>query len=188
MIRLFSACASLCALFAMPASAQNILEGVVSINVTMTTEETCIASQYGVGNGYHGKRTANGERFNTYALTAARRIRSFGSHITVTNKANGRSVRVRINDCGPFIKGAVSTCLGQQPRQLAWTGRRGWRSNEMTSGWDQQIPDKYRQRQADYSSSSRSGGLRLLRAQPIVATAKNTITQLICSRLKLGRQ
>jgi rare lipoprotein A (peptidoglycan hydrolase) len=99
------AAALLCALFVTPASAQNFLEGVVSINVTMTKEETCIASQYGVGDGYHGKRTASGERFNTYALTAAHRTRRFGSHVTVTNKANGRSVGVRITDRGPFIKG-----------------------------------------------------------------------------------
>jgi rare lipoprotein A (peptidoglycan hydrolase) len=47
--------------------------------------ETCIASQYGIGDGYHGKRTASGERFNTHALTAAHRTRAFGSHVTVTN-------------------------------------------------------------------------------------------------------
>jgi rare lipoprotein A len=105
MIRLFSACVLLCAIQTLPASAQNFLEGVVSINVNMTKEETCIASQYGVGDGYHGRRTASGERFNTYALTAAHKTRRFGSHVTVTNKANGRSVRVRINDRGPFIKG-----------------------------------------------------------------------------------
>jgi rare lipoprotein A len=105
MIRLFSACFLLCAIQTLPASAQNFLEGVVSINVTMTKEETCIASQYGVGDGYHGRRTASGERFNTYALTAAHRTRRFGSHVTVTNKANGRTVRVRITDRGPFIKG-----------------------------------------------------------------------------------
>jgi rare lipoprotein A (peptidoglycan hydrolase) len=105
MIRLFSACVLLCAILTLPASAQNFLEGVVSINVNMTREETCTASQYGVGDGYHGRRTASGERFNTYALTAAHRTRRFGSHVTVTNKANGRSVRVRITDRGPFIKG-----------------------------------------------------------------------------------
>jgi rare lipoprotein A (peptidoglycan hydrolase) len=105
MIRLFSACVLLCAFLISPASAQNFLEGVVSINVTMTKEETCIASQYGVGDGYHGKRTASGERFNTYALTAAHRTRRFGSHVTVTNKANGRSVKVRITDRGQFING-----------------------------------------------------------------------------------
>jgi hypothetical protein len=48
MIRLFSACILLCAFFISPASAQHFLEGVISINVTMTKEETCIASQYGV--------------------------------------------------------------------------------------------------------------------------------------------
>lgn len=67
--------------------------------------ETCVASQYGVGDGYHGRRTASGERFNTYALTAAHRTRGFGSHVTVTNLANGRTVRVRITDRGPFVRG-----------------------------------------------------------------------------------
>ncbi|QDM29652.1 septal ring lytic transglycosylase RlpA family protein [Tardiphaga sp. vice304] len=91
----------------MPARAQDFLVGVVSIDVTMTRDrgETCIASQYGVGDGYHGRRTASGERFNTYALTAAHRTRRFGSHVKVTNMANGRLVAVRINDRGPFVRG-----------------------------------------------------------------------------------
>ena len=67
--------------------------------------ETCTASQYGIGDGYHGKRTASGERFNTHALTAAHRTKKFGSHVTVTNYSNGRSVSVRITDRGPFVKG-----------------------------------------------------------------------------------
>jgi rare lipoprotein A len=67
--------------------------------------ETCTASQYGIGDGYHGKKTASGERFNTYALTAAHRTRAFGSHVTVTNLGNGRSVVVRLNDRGPFVAG-----------------------------------------------------------------------------------
>jgi rare lipoprotein A len=67
--------------------------------------EHCQASQYGVGDGYHGRRTASGERFNTYAMTAAHRTRAFGSHVTVTNRATGRSVIVRITDRGPFVRG-----------------------------------------------------------------------------------
>jgi rare lipoprotein A len=67
--------------------------------------ETCIASQYGVGDGYHGKKAASGERFNTCALTAAHRTRAFGSRVTVTNPANQRSVVVRLNDRGPFVRG-----------------------------------------------------------------------------------
>ena len=67
--------------------------------------ETCTASQYGIGDGYHGKRTASGERFNTHALTAAHRTKGFGSHATVKNLTNGRSVSVRITDRGPFVRG-----------------------------------------------------------------------------------
>lgn len=87
------------------AEAQDFLSGIRSINVEMTRDETCIASQYGIGDGYHGKRTANGERFNTYSLTAAHKTRRFGSTVTVTNLSNGRTVTVRINDRGPFVKG-----------------------------------------------------------------------------------
>lgn len=72
---------------------------------TILHAETCQASQYGVGDGYHGKRTASGERFNTHALTAAHRSRAFGSHVTVTNHGTGRSVSVRITDRGPFVRG-----------------------------------------------------------------------------------
>ena len=60
------------------------------------------ASYY--GKEHAGKRTANGERFNPGALTAAHRTLPFGSKIRVTNKSNGKSVIVRINDRGPFTK------------------------------------------------------------------------------------
>lgn len=60
--------------------------------------ESGLASYYG---SESGSRTANGERFNPNGLTAAHRTRPFGSHVTVTNRRNGRSVRVRINDRGP---------------------------------------------------------------------------------------
>lgn len=55
---------------------------------------------------YHeGRLTASGERFNPDGLTAAHRWLPFGSMVTVTNKRNGQSVTVRINDRGPFIAG-----------------------------------------------------------------------------------
>ena len=59
------------------------------------------ASHYGHGDGFHGRKTASGERFNAFAMTAAHRTRPMGSYVRVTNLANGRSVRVRINDRGP---------------------------------------------------------------------------------------
>lgn len=67
--------------------------------------ETCIASQYGIGDGYHGKRAADGSIFNTYALTAAHKTLPFGTRVTVSNLSNGRSVVVRITDRGPFMRG-----------------------------------------------------------------------------------
>ena len=63
------------------------------------------ASWYGPG--FQGKKTANGERFNTHALTAAHRSLPFGSRVQVTNERTGRSVVVRINDRGPFVGGRV---------------------------------------------------------------------------------
>jgi rare lipoprotein A len=61
------------------------------------------ASHYGMGDGYHGQITANGERFNTYAMTAAHRTLPFGTRLRVTH--GGRSVIVRINDRGPYVGG-----------------------------------------------------------------------------------
>ncbi len=64
-----------------------------------------VASYY--GRRFHGRLTANGERFNMRAMTAAHKTLPFGSRIKVTNPSNGRSVTVRINDRGPFIPGRV---------------------------------------------------------------------------------
>lgn len=52
-------------------------------------------------------RTASGERMNPSAMTAAHRSLPFGTKVAVTNKRNGKTVVVRINDRGPFIKGRV---------------------------------------------------------------------------------
>ncbi|WP_017306963.1 septal ring lytic transglycosylase RlpA family protein [Spirulina subsalsa] len=64
-----------------------------------------MASWYGPG--FHGRRSASGERFNQNALTAAHRTLPFGTQVRVTNLNNGRSVVVRINDRGPFIRGRI---------------------------------------------------------------------------------
>lgn len=105
---------------AAPAGAQSPFSGAVAIDLVMTRDapakrppigaqpETCIASQYGIGDGYHGRRAACGAIFNTWAtqpFTAAHRSRACGSMITVTNLNNGLSIRARVTDRGPFIKG-----------------------------------------------------------------------------------
>ena len=65
------------------------------------------ASWYGVGDGFNGRRTASGERFNAYGLTAAHRSLPFGSRLKVVNQANGRSVTIRVNDDGPHVSSRI---------------------------------------------------------------------------------
>jgi rare lipoprotein A len=64
-----------------------------------------LASWY--GRGFHGHRTANGEHYDMYAMTAAHRTLPLGSYVRVTSLANSRSVVVRINDRGPYARGRV---------------------------------------------------------------------------------
>ena len=63
------------------------------------------SSWYGVE--FDGQRTANGERFSSKAMTAAHRHFAFGTRLRVTNRANGRSVIIRVNDSGPYFGGRV---------------------------------------------------------------------------------
>lgn len=70
-----------------------------------TAIETGVASFY--SDKFNGRRTANGEIFHNKKLTAAHRTLPFGTYVKVTALWNGRSVVVKINDRGPFIKGRV---------------------------------------------------------------------------------
>ena len=72
-----------------------------------TAAETPVASQ-GIASFYwQGTRTASGEKFNTYDLTAAHPTLPFGTKLRVTNVSTGRSVMVRVNDRGPYVAGRV---------------------------------------------------------------------------------
>ncbi|WP_310591174.1 septal ring lytic transglycosylase RlpA family protein [Paraburkholderia sp. DHOC27] len=64
-----------------------------------------VASWY--GKAFQGRRTANGERYDAHALTAAHRTLPMGSYVRVTAVGSTRSVVVRINDRGPFARGRV---------------------------------------------------------------------------------
>ena len=59
------------------------------------------------GGKFHGGPTASGERFNKNAMTAAHRKLRFGTRVRVTNKRNGRTVEVRINDRGPYGRAVI---------------------------------------------------------------------------------
>jgi rare lipoprotein A len=64
-----------------------------------------VASWYGVP--FHGRRTANGERYDMYNISAAHQHAPLGIQAIVTHLETGRMIRVRINDRGPFIKGRI---------------------------------------------------------------------------------
>jgi rare lipoprotein A len=68
-------------------------------------DETGIASWY--GEDFHGNATANGERYDMNALTAAHRTLPMPVVVRVTNLDNGRSLRLRMNDRGPFARGRI---------------------------------------------------------------------------------
>lgn len=70
------------------------------------TEEG-VASWYGGTDGFEGKPTASGEIYDSSLLTAAHRELPLGTLVEVSSLENGRSVRVRINDRGPFVKGRI---------------------------------------------------------------------------------
>ena len=67
-------------------------------------------------------RTADGERFDMNALTAAHRTLPFGTMVRVTNLQNGRTVVVRINDRGPFTKGFIIDLSQAAAKELRFSG------------------------------------------------------------------
>jgi rare lipoprotein A len=77
-----------------------------------------IASVY----AYDGGRTASGERASPGALTAAHRTLPFGTMVRVTNRSSGRSVVVRINDRGPFVRGRIIDLTPAAARALGFSG------------------------------------------------------------------
>ncbi len=80
--------------------------------------ESGIASIY----AYKGEKTANGERAHPGGLTAAHKSLPFGTKVRVTNKKNGRSVVVRINDRGPFVRGRVIDLTPAGARSIGFSG------------------------------------------------------------------
>jgi rare lipoprotein A len=75
-----------------------------------------LASWY--GGALRGHLTANGERFNPSALTAAHRTLPFGTCLHVENLENGRSVNVRVNDRGPYVNGRIVDVSEAAARRL----------------------------------------------------------------------
>lgn len=80
-----------------------------------------VASWYGPS--FHGNPTANGEPYDMWALTAAHRTLPFGTRVLVQSVNTGKTVAVRINDRGPFIRGRVIDLSYGAARELAMIGK-----------------------------------------------------------------
>lgn len=86
------------------------LAALVALGATFTSITPSQAAGAGCGGASWyalSSRTASGERMNASYMTAAHRSLKFGTKVEVTNRRNGKSVVVRINDRGPFIRGRV---------------------------------------------------------------------------------
>ena len=98
-----------------PLTIAALILGIVTVPVEASTVKV---SWYGPG--FHGRKTASGEVFNKWAMTAAHRTFKFGTRLRLTYK--GKSVIVRVNDRGPFIKGRQLDISQAAARKLGCKG------------------------------------------------------------------
>lgn len=86
-----------------------MIKAILCVALVLLFNETKAGQGYAsfYSHEFAGRKTANGERFNPQALTAAHKSLRFNSLVRVTNLKNNRSVIVRINDRGPFVHGRV---------------------------------------------------------------------------------
>ena len=103
-----------------------MMTGCVKVFAILSTLAASIlpaAAQSGAASWYgSGHRTASGEHFNPNGMTAAHRSLPFGTRVRVENRRTGRSVIVRINDRGPFVRGRIIDLSRGSARALGMGG------------------------------------------------------------------
>jgi rare lipoprotein A len=101
-------------------SSAAITVGIIALcPVSSFSAQSGMASVYSMESG---NKTASGERLSPGTLTAAHRTLPFGTKVRVTNKHNGRSVIVTINDRGPFVRGRIIDLTPAGARAIGFTG------------------------------------------------------------------
>jgi len=98
---------------------------MVAIGPALVADENSPSFKSGMASIYSvdsGASTANGERLDPTALTAAHRTLPFGTKVRVTNQNNRRSVVVTINDRGPFVRGRIIDLTPAAGRALGFAG------------------------------------------------------------------
>lgn len=100
-----------------------VVLSVLSLTAMISFSPPLMASsETGIASVYSGEKTANGEYAHASLLTAAHRSLPFGTKVKVTNVETGRSVIVRINDRGPFIKGRIIDLTPAGAKAIGSTG------------------------------------------------------------------
>lgn len=131
MSAMLSACAQTPAVFDRPTSRsvaqQPAPKQVATVTRKQKTRTASSSGSLGASNGLasfykHGQKTASGEKFNARDLTAAHPTLPFGTRVRVTNVTTGRSVTVRINDRGPFVRGRVIDVSHSAAESLGMVG------------------------------------------------------------------
>jgi rare lipoprotein A len=90
--------------------------------VPLREGDTAVGYASWYGDQFHGKKTASGERYDMYQFTAAHRTIPFGSNLRVINLDNQKSVVVRINDRGPFVRGRIIDLSLAAAREIGLVG------------------------------------------------------------------
>ena len=89
----------------------HLKNNILSLILLTVSSTNIMADQIGVASWYgiphHGKKTASGEKYNMHGLSAAHRHIKLGTKVKVTNLENKKTVVVKINDRGPFIRGRI---------------------------------------------------------------------------------
>jgi rare lipoprotein A len=95
--------------------ASTLAASIIAIPITAS-------AQTGIASVYSGGRTADGEHASAGSLTAAHRSLPFGTRVRVTNERTGRSVVVRINDRGPFVRGRIIDLTPAAAHAIGFSG------------------------------------------------------------------
>jgi rare lipoprotein A len=120
LLRLSSFCLIALSAFALDGCASQVPKAVYFPGYPIGFAERGVASWYGPG--FHGNKTANGERYDMHKLTAAHRTLPLGSIAVVKSTTTGRHVTVRINDRGPFAKDRILDLSLAGAQALGMTG------------------------------------------------------------------
>jgi len=139
--------------------------------------ERGVASWYGPG--FHGNKTANGERYDMHQLTAAHRTLPLGSIAVVRSMRTGRQVTVRINDRGPFARGRVLDLSHAGAQALEMTGSGTDEIELRVVGYQGKLADMGALRVQVGSFSDQQNALNLLeRAKPFYPVGRVQVVDL----------